>query len=354
MKKKLKIAYIIPARKKVGSINVVHDLVVTMQRNGHDCTLFYFDDKQTLDIPCTCKKISFFSSIPFNEFDVVHSHCFRPNLYIFLHRPLKKTNTIFLNTIHCYIFQEYRNSLGNIKGFLLALMDLLCMRRMDYNICLTNNAISYYGHFLKKKKLCVGYNTKIIDTNLSIPNDDLKILNDFKNKFNFSCCSICVISPIKGLEQIIMALPNLNAGFVVIGEGSEKERLLKIAREYHVEDKVLFMGYRGDAYKYLPLFDVYCMPSRSEGFPIALLEAAIYKKAVVCSNLPVFYEIFDETEVVYFQQDDISSCRNALYRANNDKYKYGESINKKFMACYSPDSFYSQHICIYSQNDKSL
>lgn len=347
----MKIAYIIPARKKVGSMNVVHDLVVTMQRNGHDCTLFYFDDEQTLEFPCTCKKISLYSSIPFDKFDVVHSHCFRPNLYVFLHKPLKRSHTVFINTIHCYLFQEYRNTFGNVKGFLLGIIDLLCMRRLDYNICLTNNAVLYYSRFLNKKKLRIGYNTKIIESDLSISDDDFKMIKDFNKKFEFSCCSICVISPIKGLEQIIKSLPYLNAGYVIIGEGPEKETLLKLAKDYQVEDNVLFMGYRSDAYRFLPLFDVYCMPSRSEGFPIALLEAAIYKKAVVCSNLPVFYEIFDKTEVVYFQLDDISSCSNALYRAYKDKYKYGDSINKKFNACYSPESFYSQHVCIYSQNN---
>lgn len=48
------------------------------------------------------------------------------------------------------------------------------------------------------------------------------------------------------------------------------------------------------------------MSSRSEGFPLSLLEAMIYKRNIVCSDIPIFKEILSENEVTFFEREKLT------------------------------------------------
>lgn len=85
---------------------------------------------------------------------------------------------------------------------------------------------------------------------------------------------------------------------------------------------MLFLGYKNDAYKYLPYFDAYTIPSHSEGFPLAMLEAAAYGKPIIASNLSVFKEIFTDDEISIFDLNDEKSVPNAIERAFLEKRNY--------------------------------
>jgi glycosyltransferase involved in cell wall biosynthesis len=54
------------------------------------------------------------------------------------------------------------------------------------------------------------------------------------------------------------------------------------------------------------------MPSKSEGFGLALVEAVQQKVPVICSDIAVFKELFTEHEVTFFKSDDMTSLVNAL------------------------------------------
>ena len=56
--------------------------------------------------------------------------------------------------------------------------------------------------------------------------------------------------------------------------------------------ELYFSSYQKNPCNYLPYFDVYVMPSYSEGFGLAMVEAALARRAIVCSDIPSFHEIF--------------------------------------------------------------
>ncbi len=57
------------------------------------------------------------------------------------------------------------------------------------------------------------------------------------------------------------------------------------------------------------------MPSRSEGFGLALIEAIQQKIPVICSDIEVFKELFSEKEITFFKLDDTISLKKALETA---------------------------------------
>jgi len=70
----------------------------------------------------------------------------------------------------------------------------------------------------------------------------------------------------------------------VLGEGDERGRLEQIRNDLGLTDRVNFAGRVRDPYSYLRRSDLFVMPSRTEGFPLALCEALACGLPAICSD----------------------------------------------------------------------
>ena len=108
--------------------------------------------------------------------------------------------------------------------------------------------------------------------------------------------------PIKNHKFILKLLENLNSRIenvklVLVGANVE-ENLKKQAINLGVDDKVLFLGARSDVSSLLQAFDIFVLPSISEGLGISLIEAqASGLKCFVSENIPKEAEVTDN---IYF------------------------------------------------------
>ena len=105
----------------------------------------------------------------------------------------------------------------------------------------------------------------------------------------------------KGLEYLIEAANSLNAKpyplnavFVIIGDGPERENLKSQISNLKLEKRILLAGRLPDARKYLPAFDIFVLPSVKEGFPWALLEAMSAKLPVIATTVGAVPEIIED------------------------------------------------------------
>ncbi|WP_086478617.1 N-acetyl-alpha-D-glucosaminyl L-malate synthase BshA [Arenibacter amylolyticus] len=74
------------------------------------------------------------------------------------------------------------------------------------------------------------------------------------------------------------------AKLVMVGDGPEKEGAEQLCAELGIEDKVLFLGNSNEVDRILCFSDLFLLPSQSESFGLAALEAMINRVAVVSSN----------------------------------------------------------------------
>lgn len=83
---------------------------------------------------------------------------------------------------------------------------------------------------------------------------------------------------------------------MLLGEGSEQERIRQLAEEMGVTDRVLFLGNRRDVHRYYQAMDCFLLPSFYEGLPGTAIEAqasglpgilsdTVTEEAVVCENM---------------------------------------------------------------------
>ena len=101
---------------------------------------------------------------------------------------------------------------------------------------------------------------------------------------NFTIGHIGRLDPLKNhtfilkLFNHILSL-NPKARLVLVGEGEEREHIERIIKKFKLEGSVRMLGFRSDASNLLQAFDVFILPSHSEGLPISLIEAQ-------CTGLP--------------------------------------------------------------------
>jgi glycosyltransferase involved in cell wall biosynthesis len=98
------------------------------------------------------------------------------------------------------------------------------------------------------------------------------------------------LSPQKGLEYLLMALPRLRCGvrtyrLCLVGDGPLATDLKRLATETGVADMVTFAGFRSDAAGLLSAADIVVLPSLREGLSISLLEAMAAQKPIVTTEI---------------------------------------------------------------------
>jgi glycosyltransferase involved in cell wall biosynthesis len=101
---------------------------------------------------------------------------------------------------------------------------------------------------------------------------------------------IAVLTEQKGItyfldaaQQIAVALPR--ARFLVIGGGPLEQPLRDKAAALGLTDRTVFAGWRQDAARLLPIFDVFVMSSLWEAMPMALLEAMAARRQIVVTDV---------------------------------------------------------------------
>lgn len=120
----------------------------------------------------------------------------------------------------------------------------------------------------------------------------------------------------KGLDTFISGLSKLTDvkwKVVIIGEGEQESELRQIVKEKGLEHDVLFMGFRSDRLSFLKGFDLFVLPSRSEGIPRCIMEAMAAEVPVVVSNIPGCRTLVDgKTTGSLFEVDDAQGLADEI------------------------------------------
>jgi glycosyltransferase involved in cell wall biosynthesis len=98
------------------------------------------------------------------------------------------------------------------------------------------------------------------------------------------------LRPEKGHDTLLAAAPRIlarypDATFTFVGEGPKREALETLTRALGVAERVEFLGESRDVAPVLARHDLFVLPSRSEAFPNALIEAMATALPVVATDV---------------------------------------------------------------------
>lgn len=104
---------------------------------------------------------------------------------------------------------------------------------------------------------------------------------------------------LKGYDMAIDAAKLLkengvNFRWYSIGEGVLTNDLKKQVKEKGLEDNFIFLGTYTNPYPFIKECDIYCQPSRFEGFGMAIAEAKILEKPIIATNFDIVYDQIED------------------------------------------------------------
>ena len=127
------------------------------------------------------------------------------------------------------------------------------------------------------------------------------------------------LRPVKRVLDVIRIFHKVQkeipSKLIMVGDGPDKEKADLLAKELGVNDKVIFLGKSDEIRKILCLTDLFLLPSETESFGLAALEAMAAHTPVISSNTGGLSEV-NEHGVTGFLSDvgDVDDmAKNAVF-----------------------------------------
>lgn len=157
----------------------------------------------------------------------------------------------------------------------------------------------------------------------------------------------------KGVDWVLNALASpslrgLDWHYRVVGEGSDRSRLERLAKELGIDERVDFLGAvsTSDLHFCFQHCDVFLMPSTQEGFGIVFLEAAAYGKPVIGARSGGVPEVVadGETGILVHPGDDkgLTEAIGRLLARPDERHRMGSAGRSTVDEHFRPANFVAQ------------
>ena len=170
--------------------------------------------------------------------------------------------------------------------------------------------IEVVPNFIDGKK----YSTSFTDCQRSLmAEDDERIVTHISN-----------FREVKRIPDVIEVFYRIQqkipAKLVMVGEGPEREGAEVLSKKLGITDKVIFLGNSNEIDRILCFSDLFLLPSKSESFGLAALEAMINKVPVISSNTGGIPEVNEHGITGYLSDvgDVDDMAENALKILSDD------------------------------------
>lgn len=176
--------------------------------------------------------------------------------------------------------------------------------------------------------------------------------------------SVGELHHIKGYEYAIRAFHDLIQNFkvlhpgkeiiyTIISEGEHRVRVEAEIRKMKMENSVILLGRVPSAFHYFKAFDLFLMPSLSEGLPYVLLEAGLARLPVIATAVGGIPEIIDDMKSgILIQPKKPIEIRHAIefYLTHKKVEKeYGTALFEKVTKEFSIEKMVQETIKVYSR-----
>ena len=254
------------------------------------------------------------------------------------------TNTALISTINSWYANEHGKV--SLKGKIYTMLELATNSSLDLYITVSeNDRQALLRSSIPNEKIELIYNAvntqmQNVDRNVEKLHRQFSVPSD-----SLICISVGRLVAIKGFDVLLQTAHLLekssrNVHFLIVGDGESRESLAKQIEALGLGKNVTLVGYqdRASVLALVKSSDIFIMPSRYEGTPIALLEAGSLGIPIIASNVGGIPELVqDQTDALLVPPDDPQALARAVTRLITDKklaetliINTGEKIRTKF------------------------
>jgi len=156
----------------------------------------------------------------------------------------------------------------------------------------------------------------------------------------------------KGLDILLNAWAQRDAALAdacltLVGDGELRERLVQQAHSLGLDRSVIFTGSTTDTAPYLRAADAFVLPSRTEGMPVALLEAMACGLPCIATRVGGSAELIDDGQHGrLIAPEDVGALMRALPEALSMPV-WGERARQRIVERYAMDAVAQRYIGLY-------
>lgn len=174
---------------------------------------------------------------------------------------------------------------SDIKGKIFNKLNKVAYNNSDLVIANSKDTLKSLKDIYKLKN-----NVLFIPNPISFPDNKRREFNDFKfdEKYKY-IISVGRLTKVKDHETLINSFrlvynKNKNYRLLILGEGVEKNNLVKMVKDLGLEDSVFFTGFVKNPFEYYKRSSLFALSSIQEGFGNVLVEALACGLPVVSTN----------------------------------------------------------------------
>jgi glycosyltransferase involved in cell wall biosynthesis len=163
----------------------------------------------------------------------------------------------------------------------------------------------------------------------------------------FKILAVGRLESIKAFDRLIEECSKLPFDFKleIVGEGSQKDALIELTKQFGIREKVVFPGYRTDIPEIMQAANVIVVCSHSEGFGLVILEALFYGKVLISRKVGIATKILDDKFIV---EDFEIACRLKDVYENYESYSRAFAvIRERRGSDYLLENTVNQHLEYY-------
>lgn len=346
----IKVAYCITRLRRTGPVNVIYNIVNSIDRNEVIPLIITLEEeyendsrkedfmKLGIDVICLNRKnklLRIKKLIKQKKIQILHTHCFRSILLCSL------INIPKIVTVHLNFYEEWKVHPKKIFKHLIRIFDF-AIKKYD----IISPCADWLGDVIREKN----HNNNVVPVANGIPNAienmdipfELKELKANNKKIYMYVGSIDERKNVKTLTREFSKCSETNEILVCIGDGIYLEDLKK--ENY---TNVLFLGFKSNIADYMKAADYIISLSTSEGLPMAILEGLGLSKPVLLSDIPAHREIVDKRPICGCLSNSVSVLLN--FSRNEDYQEIQVNAKEVFDKYFSANIMAKKYEKIYQK-----
>lgn len=284
-----------------------------------------------------------------NHIHILHCHQYTPWVYGCLAAAFTNTKVIF--TEHGRFYPDVSSPKRKLVNPILAALT----NRITAISKATAKALTEY-EFIPAKRIEVIYN------GIAELQTDKEEVNNIRTQLGLTkdCLvfgTVARLDPIKNHRMMVAAFAQMhkqqpNSHLLIVGDGEERQNLEQQIKSLELENSVTLTGYIDKPANYLAMFDVFLLPSFSEGTSMTLLEAMSLGKPTIATAVGGTPEIIeDEISGILIPNNNTNSLIKALNRISENielRYQTGNNSLTRFKLSFTITQMVKKYRQIYT------
>ena len=172
-----------------------------------------------------------------------------------------------------------------------------CYEKFDQTVCVSEYVKKDFSELLNFQKACkVLYNT--VESG-EILKKSKESVPDLENDEFFKLIAVGSLKESKGYKRLLKIIlklkqENRKVRLYILGIGPQEKELKEFVEKNELKDRVIFLGYQTNPYKYVAKADLFVCASFAEGFSTAATEALIVGTPVCTVEVSGMKEMLGE------------------------------------------------------------